>query len=200
MGAVGNELQHCLGLTTRFCTAHVGEPYQLHDDACFGVCCSSLSVQPCSTRIPAFLRSFSSPCCVYLSFLIFAGSLLKFSQTLPPPLPSIYPYRYHPHNPSISLYLHPSLPLFCVRHCAKPSGQHMNYHGLTFLGSLSCRRQVLCSQECYNGGMTQNIQQLKALGQLGGRSGVQSVTPEGRKFEDSRSEGWAEVGKGHPKD
>lgn len=92
---------------------------------------------------------------------------------------------------SIHLSVSPSFP---------PSGQHMNYHGLTFLGSLSCRRQVLCSQECYNGGMTQNIQQLKALGQLGGRSGVQSVTPEGRKFEDSRSEGWAEVGKGHPKD
>lgn len=43
--------------------------------------------------------------------------------------------------------------------------------------------------------MTQNIKQGKALGQQRGRDGVQSVTPEDRKFEDSRSEGWAEVGK-----
>lgn len=76
----------------------------------------------------------------------------------------------------------------------------MNYNGLTFLGSLRHGRQVLCSQECCNRGMTQNIRQLKALGQRGGRNRVQSVTPEDRKFEDSRSEGWAEVGKGRPKD
>lgn len=45
--------------------------------------------------------------------------------------------------------------------------------------------------------MTQNIQQLKALGQLGGRSGVQSVTPEdGQKWGKDILK--TEQGKGHP--
>lgn len=78
----------------------------------------------------------------------------------------------------------------------------MNYHGLTFQGSLRHMKQVLCSQGCYTRGMTQTVKQLKAQKRLAsvGEGAVQSLTPQDRKFEDSHSEGWTEVGKGHPKD